>query len=300
MKEALLVEAQDDLDLLIPKLLQAEHIAVDTESNGFFAYFEKICLIQISTSTEDFVIDTLSMQTLQPLASVLSDPGIEKIFHAASNDISGLKRDFGFQFRNIFDTAIAAKMVGFKQLGLANILKEQFGIQLNKKWQRCDWGRRPLTQEQIDYARLDTHYLLDLRHRLARRIEEQNLMEQALLAFEKTCDTEASEERFANNGHVRIRGASHLNREAGKLLESLYHYRDRLARKRDRAPFRVISNEALLRLARSKPRNVDELKTIKGLPKSYRKGRPARSLLHVIHSTVANLEKAARNNDEPR
>ena len=163
----------------IHNLEKTAYVAVDTESNSFYAYFNRICLIQVSTEEQDYIIDPFSLDGIGAFGEILSNPGIEKIFHAAPNDIAGLKRDFKFRVHNIFDTSIAAKMLGYKQLGLAPILLEHFGISLNKKWQRYDWGRRPLRDEQIEYARLDTHFLIPLRHRLVAELEEKELLDAA-------------------------------------------------------------------------------------------------------------------------
>ncbi len=284
MRDVILIEDGRRLMELVQQLSSARHIAVDTESNGFFAYYERICLVQISTEQDDYIVDPLAVDDLHPLAGVFADPAVEKIFHAASNDLSGLKRDFGFHFANVFDTAVASKMLGRRRLGLATILQEHFAVELNKKWQRCDWGKRPLCREQLNYARLDTHYLIPLRHQLASALKDSGLWEQARESFAKLCEVQTPDRRFSKNGVERIRGANRLHHEARSVLKSLCRYRDRIARRRDRAPFRVISNETLLRLAHALPQNMDELQRIKGLPKTYRKGRSARKLLHVIQS----------------
>ena len=109
------------------QLSNAPHIAIDTESNSFYAIFERICLIQVSTTERDYILDPLALKDLEALGTILEDPKIEKIFHAASNDVLGLKRDFQFQVSNLFDTAIACKLLGYKQLGLARILEQHFG-----------------------------------------------------------------------------------------------------------------------------------------------------------------------------
>lgn len=287
------IESQDDLSKLIGSLQHAAHIAVDTESNSFYAYYNRICLIQVSTEDQDYIIDPLALSDLGELAEVLANPDVEKIFHAAPNDVAGLKRDFKFQVRNVFDTAIAAKILGYQQLGLARILNEHFGVSLNKKWQRHDWGRRPLRQEQLDYARLDTHYLIPLRHRLAAELRERQLWDSAQEAFEKVCSQEVHEKSFRASDFLHICGAKSLDVEGKRVLKALYLFREHEARRRDRAPFRILTNETLLKLALQRPTSMQDFSKIKGIPRTYNNSRAAVSLLEVIRKNAGHGEDAA-------
>jgi ribonuclease D len=122
MKPAVVIRDTKHLERLLTELAGASFIAVDTESNGFYAYYERVCLIQISAGDQDFVVDPLAVKSLEGMTEILRSPGIEKVLHAASNDVVGLKRDFNLEISNLFDTAIAAKLLGYSQLGLANIL----------------------------------------------------------------------------------------------------------------------------------------------------------------------------------
>src|ERR1700712_3897883 len=158
-----LVADADSLARLVAALARCPFVAVDTESNSLHAYRERVCLIQFSTPDADFIVDPIRLPDLQPLAPLFANPEQQKIFHAAEYDLLCLRRDYGFAFANIFDTMSAARALGWPQVGLAAILGTHFGVTMNKKFQRADWKRRPLTPEQLDYARLDTHYLLALR-----------------------------------------------------------------------------------------------------------------------------------------
>lgn len=291
MNHYTLIEQPVDLEHMMEDLSEAGHIAIDTESNSFHAYYERICLIQISTSEQDYIVDPLVLKDLTPLGGILSDPTIQKIFHAASNDILGLKRDFQFYVENLFDTAIACKLLGHSHLGLAKILEKQFGIQLNKKWQRCDWGRRPLQEGQLAYAQLDTHYLIALRHRLAAELEVQELSDTAREAFARACEQEAQEKFFDPENFIQIRGARTLDLIGRHILKVLYVYREHEAKRRDRAPFRVLSNETLLRLAQTRPSTIQEFSKTKGLPQNYRKGRG-------VHHLLALIRKAQETGEE--
>lgn len=296
MKPIILIDKPSEFKHLVAELSKLQHIAIDTESNSFYAYTERVCLIQISSEHEDYVIDPLVLNDLEPLGAVFGNPRIEKILHAASNDVLGLRRDFGFQIRNLFDTAVACNLLGCKQLGLARILQDHFDVELNKKWQRCDWGRRPLRQEQIDYARLDTHYLIALRHQLAARLRAQDLWEIAQEAFNKLCEQEAQEKPFQPGGFINIKGARSLDAAGKRILKALYVYREKEAKRRDRAPFRILSNETLLRLASSRPQSLQEFSRTKGLPHNYRKGRRAQNLLELINkNNKENVREAEAN-----
>ncbi len=288
MDSAVVIETASQFAEMIEQLSHARHIAMDTESNSFYAYFERICLLQISTTEQDFILDPFALGDLGPIGTILADPKIEKIFHAASNDVLGLKRDFQFKVRNLFDTAIACKLLGYKQLGLAKVLEQHFGVILDKKWQRCDWGKRPLKGEQLDYASLDTHYLIPLRHSLAADLAAGNLWDAAKEAFEKTSEQELQERTFHPEACLQIRGAQSLEPAGKRILKALYLYREQEAQRRNKAPFRVLSNETLLRLAHHPPRSIQDFSRIKGMPRSYQAGHGAYNLLGVIRRTVGH------------
>jgi len=282
MESPILIERSDELADLVEELAGVPHIAVDTESNSFHAYHERICLIQISTDRQDYIIDPLALEDLAPLGEVFADPCVEKIFHAASNDVLGFKRDGDLRIRSLFDTYLAARLLGYEKLGLASLLDEHFHIRLNKKWQRCNWAKRPLSSEQLQYARLDTRYLIPLRRLLARKLREERLEEEATELFARACEQESQERVFQPDGYLHIKGARRLGASGKRILASLFLYREQEARRRDKAPFRVLSNAVLLNLARHRPRSMEDLQRIKGLPRSYRKVAKASELLALI------------------
>jgi ribonuclease D len=292
MNPLTVIDTPARLQALLPELSGEPYLAIDTESNGYYAYFEHICLIQISTETRDYIVDPLGAGNLDGLGRLAANPAVEKIMHAASNDIAGFKRDFHFHISNVFDTALAAKLLGIEQLGLSRIIQQRFGVTLNKKWQRCDWGRRPLSQEQLEYARLDTHYLITLRHQLAEELRQRSLWDQAQEMFAKACAQEIPERIFDPKGFRRIHGFRNLSRASKQVLQALHQYRDRRARQLDRAPFRILSNEVLLRMAIQHPLNLDELQKTGGLPRPYRNGRLAQELLEVLHEAARAAEQA--------
>ncbi len=295
LNNAALIENQHDFSRLIATVEKSPHVAIDTESNSFYAYFNRICLIQISTEQQDFIIDPFSVGNIEAFGEIVSNPHIEKIFHAAPNDIAGLKRDFKFTVHNVFDTSVAAKMLGYKQLGLAPILLEHFGISLNKKWQRYDWGRRPLRDEQIEYARFDTHFLIPLRHKLVAELDEKELLGVAREAFEKLCLQQITEKHFRPGDFLHICGAQSLDVAGKRILKALYLFREKEARRRDRAPFRILTNDTLLRLALQRPRNLQDFTKIKGIPRIYATSRTAAMLLELIRRNEEQEDEVVVN-----
>lgn len=237
-------------------------IAVDTESNSLFAYQEKVCLIQISSPTEDYLIDPLEIKNLSPIGDLFQNERQEKIFHASEYDLICLKRDYNFSFSNIFDTMIAARILGHTHVGLDSLLDKYFGITLNKKYQRANWGMRPLPLEMLDYARLDTHYLFALRDALEVELHAKGLLELAREDFSSACNARAQ-----NNGnHVcdcwKVAGAKPLNGQDAAILNQLCKYRDAQAQKADLPLFKVFSNELLYQISKAKPACQADLNAI--------------------------------------
>lgn len=264
MTPPVLVTDSRDLSVMLEQAADAPIIGVDTESNSLHAYYHRICLIQVSLPGIDYVVDPLSCDA-GPMGELFADPRREKIFHAAENDILGLKRDFGFEFANLFDTMMAARIMGWPQAGLAAILEEGFGVKLDKRLQRTNWGRRPLRPEELAYAQLDTHYLLPLREQQARALKECGRWEEAQEAFERLLTVEWTEKPFDEDGFWRINGARNLSGRELAVLRELYLYREEQAQRQDRPPFKVLDNRVLLAISRRQPDNFRSLRWLLGI-----------------------------------
>ena len=167
LEPPILVEDAGGLERLLADLAGQDEIAVDTEADSFYRYREQVCLIQITVEDRDYLVDPLAKVQLEGVGKILADPRKIKVFHDGEYDVLILKRDFSYTFRNLFDTRVAAAALGFTTPGLAAVIADRFGVELDKSLQRSNWSNRPLTQRQIDYARLDTHYLLPLMDELA-------------------------------------------------------------------------------------------------------------------------------------
>ncbi len=256
----ILVDTPTALKHLAELLSRESRLAVDTEANSLHAFQERVCLIQFSTPLVDYLVDPLALDDLTYLAPIFHDPHIEIIFHAAEYDVLGLQRDFDFSFNSIFDTMLAARTLGYKQVGLASLLSEKFGVDVDKHNQKADWGQRPLTNSLIDYARLDTHYLIALRDILEAELREKGRWELANEDFQRSC--------FVHNGHPhrvvragweRIDGRQDLSPRQQTILKELCLSREKVAARLNRPLFKVVDDRILLRLAQAEPRSMDQL-----------------------------------------
>jgi ribonuclease D len=264
-------------------------MAIDIEADSLYHYFEKVCLVQISTDRETFVLDPLALRGLEALGPVMADPGVEKVFHAATYDIHCLRRDYGFTFANIFDTHVAAQFIGYEQLGLSALMEKLLGISHSKRRQRDDWSRRPLAPEQLEYAAMDTHHLLRLRDVVESQLQGKGRMAWAQEEFEAAAAAEVQEKEFDPEGYRRIKGTRELSSQEQSVLRALYVLRDRYARELDLPPFKVLNNPILIELARRPPRSPREIFRRPGI--SF---RVARKFAIEIFRTI---EKAGGNDD---
>lgn len=274
------ITTSGDLLELAQILASEKIIAVDTESNGLHAYREQVCLIQFSTLHADYLVDPLAKLDMTLLGPIFENPAIEKVFHAADYDILCLKRDFGFRFANLFDTMLAARILGKNTLGLGNLLEAEFGIVLDKHYQRADWGHRPLSEEMLNYARLDTHHLIALRQQLYPALVASGRWALAQEDFARLCNSsEPSEEN--NNSAPHIPGAHELTPQQYTVLLELCSYREQVARNINRPIFKVFNAETLLDIARYCPGNLSELSKLHGMtPRAI--DRHGRQLLSAV------------------
>lgn len=273
----LVVTSQTAFDEMLGQLRAQPRVAIDTEADSLYSYYEKVCLMQFSIPQADYILDTISFKNIEPLGELFADPNIEKVFHACEYDVLSLKRDYSFAFENIFDTMVAARILGWKQVGLGTILEQHFGVKLDKRFQRADWGKRPLAPELIDYARDDTHYLLRLYEVQRAALEKANRLKEARAEFERLTRVSWSEREFNPNRYGTLEGAKELDPVSLGVLRELYALREELARKQDRPLFKILSNVALVRVARTQPRTLAELAALPGIGEWFirRHGREA-------------------------
>jgi ribonuclease D len=272
------------LENMMAHLMREPIVAVDTESNSLYVYQEQVCLIQISTSTRDYLVDSLTLTDLSCLNALFSSTKIEKVFHAADYDLVCLKRDFGFEFANLFDTMIAGRTLGMDSVGLAAMLQSAFGVQVDKHYQRANWGQRPLSAEMLAYARRDSHYLIPLRDKL---VQELIKMDRLALVMEDCAYLAKNSSPMQNHtaDMWRIRGINQLKPKQLAALKSLYEFREMIAKTNNKPPFKIMSNQALLEVAQTLPRYFPELELLPSLSKNQVQ-RYGRGLLQAVKSSA--------------
>lgn len=262
---AIYIDTQDSFESFIDAIANEAQIAVDTESNNMYAYHGQVCLIQLSTREQDYIIDPLAIDDMQALGDIFADKSIEKIFHAAEYDLICMKRDFDFEVKNLFDTMAASRLVGVQQFGLGDLLLQNFGVAVDKRHQRDNWGKRPLPKDSLVYAQMDTHYLHELRDNLHQSLTELNRLEEAQEVFEDVLRFEIKDRAFDPHGFWKLGRPRKLNHRQMALLKELYILRDELAREEDQPPFKIMSNKALVNIARDQPLDFRSLQHVQGL-----------------------------------
>jgi ribonuclease D len=255
------VATESSLQTMMADLMNQPRVAVDTEANSLHAYQEQVCLIQFSTPDRDYLLDPFAFAGLEPLAPLFASPHIEKILHAAEYDLLGLKRDYKFEFASLFDTMQAARILGTQKVGLDAILNERFGISLNKRFQKADWGARPLSHDQLEYARLDTRYLIPLRDLLKIDLEARGRWELAREDFQRACETNINHAE-APEAWERFSARRDLNLRQLTIMRELASLREEIAQRLDRPPFKVLMDDKLLAMARAVPTTREELASI--------------------------------------
>ncbi|MFN0242193.1 MAG: ribonuclease D [Planctomycetota bacterium] len=256
---------------LLEDLDRQTEVAVDTEADSFFSYRDKVCLIQITAESRDYLVDPLAGFDLAPLGRVFADETKTKVFHDGEYDVLILKRDYGFRFKRLFDTRVAAATLGSASPGLASVLRDYFSIELDKSMQRSNWGQRPLSDKQIRYARLDTHFLLDLMRHQRPELERHG---RAMIVDGECQRLEQllpSETVFDPDDYIKIKGARALPPLGRQTLRELFVLRESIACAEDQPPFRILNNETLIEIAQTLPKNQGELGRVRGF--SPRQGR---------------------------
>lgn len=242
-----MIASAPQLDALLPQLRPIDRIAVDTEADSLHSYFEKLCLLQLSFAGEDYLIDTLAGFDLQPLAAAFAEK--ELVLQGADFDLRLMRRSFGFVPSRVFDTVIAARLLGIREFSLAALVQQFFDVQLPKGSQKADWARRPLPERMAEYAMNDTHYLLPLAEKLEHQLTESGRLDW----FRESCQraiAQASIQREREEDEVwRIAGAGALRGRPAAILRALWHWRDREARAADRPPFHILQNQQLIESA---------------------------------------------------
>lgn len=254
------IRTADELADLVDELAGCRAIGIDTEADSLHHYTEKVCLLQLTAfGRSSWLIDPLALRDLSPLAPLLADAAVLKVVHGGDNDVMSMRRDFGFSFRCMFDTSIAARLLGDTEVGLQALVRNELGIELSKGSQRDDWSKRPLTAKQEAYALADVAHLMALAARLTERLAEAGRTHWAREEFEALASLPAAQKRTGPDEFRRIKGSAKLSRRQQAVLRELYLWREERAALADRPPFKIVGPEVLLAMAERSPATIDEV-----------------------------------------
>jgi ribonuclease D len=299
-----LIETSDALSGLFGDLAAESLLAVDTEAASFHRYRDRVYLLQVSSRRRTAVVDPLAVRDLGALGRLLADPGVEIVFHDADYDLRLLEQEYGFRATRLFDTRIAAQLLNEPGIGLAALLEKYFGVRLDKRFQRADWSARPLSREMISYAASDTRHLPGLRDIMREQLAARGRLGWAEEEFELLAQV-----RWRNDqgepAFLRMKGAKALKGRALAVLREVHQWREELAARSDRAPFRILSNEPMLEIARAQPRDASALRAMRGVGGELveRRGRELLAAvqrgLELPESEIPRLARAARRPPDP-
>lgn len=275
------INRQREWEKCVRELQRVPQLAIDLEANGMFAYREQMCLIQLSTRTQDYIVDPLADIDLTVLGELVADPAVEKVLHAAEYDLILMKREYDWQMHNLFDTMWAARILGVERIGLANVLQSWMNVKVDKKFQRANWAERPLSKAQLAYAQADTHFLLPLRDKLGAALEKGGHLEESADIFTAQTNVRLPDTDFKVDSFWSINGIDDLTPHQKGILRALNIYRDEEARKRDRPPFKIFGDRTLVEIAATEPRNMHELRQLKKLSK-WQTRRYGRQILRLV------------------
>jgi ribonuclease D len=261
------IRNNEEIGVVVSALSAAPLFAADTEAAGYHRYHDRICLLQLSTRDRTFLVDTLSVKSLAELEPIFASRRHEVVLHDADYDLRLLYRDFGIRVGGLFDTKLAAQLIGESSFGLGALVEKYLGTRLDKKHQRADWAQRPLPADMLAYAAEDTRHLPPLRDRLREELQRLGRVHWAEEEF-------ALREHARWNGppdeeaYLRVKNTRDLTPRQLVALRELYAWREEVARRRDVATFRVVSNDILIALARSLPQQAADVAQTVGVPAS--------------------------------
>jgi len=262
-----LVQTPAQLTGLVDELLAQKTFAIDIESNGYYHFVERTCILTISTPTRDTVVDSLALwEHMQLLAPAFSAQGVRVLCHGGSYDVASLKRDFNYRFSHIDDTMIAAQLLGIEAISLAALAARYLNITLSKELQRHNWAERPLQQEHLQYLGGDTSHLFKLTAILQKELEAKDLLEEyAIECRMLAAQPGANKAGVDPESFRRIKEARSMTNAQRGSLRALVMLRDSIAKEMDLAPFRVIGNQTLVDIVYARPDTVAALSRLRGL-----------------------------------
>jgi ribonuclease D len=260
-----LITHKDTLAATLESFAGERVIALDTEASSFHRFRESVCLVQLSTRSHTFLVDPLSLPDLSPLGRLLADPGMEVVIHDADYDLRILAKHHGIRVENVFDTLVAAELVNEPEIGLAALLGKYQGLQIDKRFQKADWSKRPLPQPMLEYAAGDTSHLIALRDILEEKLRAKGRWEWAEEEFALLTDAPFNLPVNDEPAFLRMKGAKTLKPHELAILRELFQWRDGIAEKQDRASFMILGNDVILSLASDPPKGMKDILQRKGV-----------------------------------
>ena len=261
-----IISTADELAVAITEWESAGYFGIDTESNSFYAYTDALCLLQVTANGQDWIVDPLALgEDLKAINHLLADPEFPTILHAAEFDLMLLKKDLDVDLRGLFDTQVAMTLLQHEKTGLSALIESYYGMKLSKKEQRSNWGKRPLTESQLAYAQIDTHFLPDLHSKLMAELEEKGMTGAAEGEFRRQEREILSPRAPDFSRWKKLKGARQLEPAAAARLREVFRWREELAIQLDKPVFRVMPNDAVIDIAKRPPTTVKELAGMRGV-----------------------------------
>ncbi len=293
------IDRQDILDQSLERVAAQPQVAIDTEADSLHSYFDKVCLIQISLPDEDLIVDPLVRVDLKKFGEILADPAVIKVFHGGDYDLRILHRDFGFTVHNLIDTSICAQLLGYEGLGLAALLDRHFNLKVNKTHQRADWSMRPLTADMLAYAAMDTHHLLELAAKLREELTALDRWSWAVEEFARLESVRYRESEEEGEAWRKMKNTGGLDRRSLAVVRELYNWRDALARKADRPPFKILGNDTIIDIAKERPASQRDLMGMRSLSR-YHSDRYGRDLATLVSKALDIPDAELPERTEPK
>ena len=232
------------VERLIQRIATAEGVAVDTEADSLHNYFEKVCLVQLSFAGGHYLVDPLAELDLSGLLAVLAEKPL--ILHGGDYDLRMMRASMGFRpRREVFDTMIAAQLLGIEQIGLAALIERFFAVKIGKEGKKSDWSRRPLSEKQLRYAVNDTRFLERLAERLYGELSERRRVDWHKESCRAMVESTGRDNSRDPEEAWRIKGAGRLSRRQLAYLREIWRWRDQLARRANVPSFKVFGNEQI-------------------------------------------------------
>lgn len=259
-----LIDTQEKFLQVQPQISNSKYLGIDTESDSLYSYYEKLCLVQIACEHKIYLLDSLVLD-LSCFKEIFENPDIRKIFHSADSDIPLIKTKISCEFSNIFDVMMAAKYLGIERCGLNNLIEKYFAVKLNKKYQKADWGYRPIKEEMLEYAAMDVYYLKKLKDIFIPELKKTGLFEEFMVHCEQFSALPPKRSEFNPQAWLNLSGARNMPWPYSACLKELWTEREKTAQKKDIPPFKIMTNETLISLAREPQKALKNLKLFKGI-----------------------------------